>query len=79
MLTDISCEYFNNSIYRSFYFQFEWFFYLMIINIILNIFIEKKIEKENFRKRVLKVTFLQLMIFIIAFTINAYILYKSIC
>jgi hypothetical protein len=79
MLTDIGCEDFNKCISRSFYFQMEWFLYLLTISTISNILIERKIKKENITQKILKVVFLQTATFIVVFALNSYILYKSVC
>lgn len=79
LLTDIGCENFYSALQRAFCFQGSWFLLLLVITTAVNIIIEINIENKNYGKRVLKLEFIHIIIFILTFTISAFILYNNVC
>jgi len=66
---DNDCENFVSGILRAFNFLRELFFISFIITFCFNILNERKIEKENFAKRILKISLLHIIIFVFIFVI----------
>lgn len=66
---DNNCEHFVNGIIRSFNFLGEILFIGLIITFCFNLLNERKIERENFIKRVLKFSLLHIIIFAFTFSI----------
>lgn len=79
LLTDIRCEYFYKALLRALSFQGSWFLLPLTITTAVNIIIEINIENKNYGIRVLKLEFIHIIIFVLTFIINVFILYNNIC
>ncbi len=78
-ITDITCEDFRAAIIRGFKFYIGWFLLLLLIVTIVNFIIEKQIEKADYLNRVLKLSFLHIVVFALCLIINSIVLYNSVC
>lgn len=79
LLTDISCEYFYNTLLKAISFQGSWFLIALVITTVVNIIIEISIENKNYGLHVLTLECIHIIIFILTFLVNAFILYDQVC
>ena len=68
-LYETNCENISEGVYKSFFFLGEMFLIGLILSFLFNILNERKIEKQNFLKRTLKLLLTHIFIFILIFLI----------
>lgn len=66
---DNDCKHFISGIIRGFNFMVEILFIGFVITFCFNLLNERKIERENFIKRILKLSILHIIIFAFTFAI----------